>query len=91
MHATGARRLHFLVAEESSTQKPTQNDGISVKRKARKALLWSSTLISFQRAVGTQANLVFLSCALKAYEAVIARALGHINVHETATAPGTGQ
>ena len=37
---------------------------------------------------GTQANLVFLSNVLKAYEGVIACALDYINVHESAAAEG---
>ena len=39
---------------------------------------------------GTQANLVFLSGVLKAYEGVIACGSGHINVHESAAVEGTG-
>ena len=40
---------------------------------------------------GTQANLVFPYGVLKAYEGVIACASGHINVHESAAAEGTGR
>ena len=39
---------------------------------------------------GTQANLVFLSGVLKAYEGVIACGSGHINVHESAAVEGSG-
>ena len=39
---------------------------------------------------GTQANLVFLSYALKPYEAIIACSSGHINVHEAGAVEATG-
>ena len=39
---------------------------------------------------GTQTNLVFLSAALKPFEAVISLSSGHINVHETGAVEGTG-
>ncbi|MBE6126849.1 MAG: aminotransferase class I/II-fold pyridoxal phosphate-dependent enzyme [Erysipelotrichaceae bacterium] len=39
---------------------------------------------------GTQTNLVFLSAALKPFEAVISLGSGHINVHETGAVEGTG-
>ena len=39
---------------------------------------------------GTQANLTFLSAALRPHEAVISVASGHINVHETGAIEATG-
>ncbi len=39
---------------------------------------------------GTQANLVFLSGALKSYEGIISCVTGHINVHESAAIEGSG-
>ncbi|MBR1582096.1 MAG: aminotransferase class I/II-fold pyridoxal phosphate-dependent enzyme [Bacilli bacterium] len=39
---------------------------------------------------GTQTNMVFISSALRPYEAVIACKTGHINVHETGSVEGSG-
>ena len=39
---------------------------------------------------GTMTNLLFISYALKPYEAVISLETGHINVHETGAIEGTG-
>ena len=39
---------------------------------------------------GTQANLVFLSYALKPFEAILSCATGHINVHESGAVEATG-
>ena len=39
---------------------------------------------------GTMTNLLFISYALKPYEAVIALETGHINVHETGAVEATG-
>lgn len=39
---------------------------------------------------GTQANLTIIASALRPYEAVIAAATGHINVHETGAIEATG-
>ena len=55
----------------------------------RKAFACPDASVHFL-AGGTQANLVFLSGVLKAYEGVIACASGHINVHESAAVEGTG-
>ena len=55
----------------------------------RKTFACPSASVHFL-AGGTQANLVFLSGVLKAYEGVIACGSGHINVHESAAVEGTG-
>lgn len=39
---------------------------------------------------GTQTNLLFISSALRPYQAAIAASTGHINVHETGAIEGTG-
>lgn len=87
-HPNILRRLQ----ESNTVQREGYGDdtySIAAKKQLKKLLQNPDAAIHFVSG-GTQANLIVISSLLKPYEAVIAAATGHINVHEAGAIEATG-
>ena len=87
---------HPKILETLSNMKEEQNVAYGLDRHSLQAEAYIKDVFEspsgqvYFLAGGTMTNLLFISHALKDYEAVIALETGHINVHETGAVEGTG-
>ena len=84
------RIIQTLIEHANDVQVGYGFDEVTINLEQKVCDILSEKVRIFLIAGGTQTNLVVLSKMLNPYEAVVAVAGGHINVHETGAVEGTG-